>query len=168
VKRRRALLKYDDAPPSASGLEVSVYLADEVDEVLKRQASAALAGMNAAKAISSHDLERAARLRAESSPDALESERQANAKLTQELSLAEEGLANYARENAQLKASNETLALQRDHWLAVAREKDAQVERLREAIETHRQAIGNGGNMVEADEELWAILQPEPQPGEQT
>lgn len=101
MKRRRALLKYDDAPPSASGLEVSVYLADEVDEVLKRQASAAVAGMNAAKAISSNDVQRAARLRAESSPDALESERQANAKLTQELSLAEEGLANYAQDHKQ-------------------------------------------------------------------
>jgi hypothetical protein len=85
------------------------------------------------------------------------------AQLRGSLSLAEEGLANYA----QLKASNETLALQRDHWLAVARNKDEQVENLREAIETHRQAIGNGGNMVEADDELWAILQPEPQPGKQ-
>lgn len=116
MKRRRALLKYDDAPPSASGLEVSVYLADEVDEVLKRQASAALAGMNAAKAISSHDLERAARLRAESSPDALESERQANAKLTQELSLAEEGLANYAQENERLKAALERIQDERLTW----------------------------------------------------
>jgi chromosome segregation ATPase len=87
------------------------------------------------------------------------------AQLRGSLSLAEEGLAKYAQENAQLKASNGTLALQRDHWLAVARNKDKQVEKLREAIETHRQAIGNGGNMVEADDELWAILQPEPQNG---
>jgi hypothetical protein len=38
VKRRRALLKYDDAPPSASGLEVAVYLADEVEEGLANYA----------------------------------------------------------------------------------------------------------------------------------
>jgi hypothetical protein len=58
------------------------YLASEVDEVLKRQAAAAIAGMNAATAISSGQVQQAHRLRAESSPEALESERQANAILT--------------------------------------------------------------------------------------
>ena len=78
---------------------------EDHEAIIRRQANAAISGMNAAKAISSNDLQRAARLRAESSPDALESERQANAKLTQELSLAEEGLANYAQENERLKAA---------------------------------------------------------------
>ena len=104
---------------------------DEVDEVLKRQAAAARSGMDAAKAISSRQLELAQKARAESSPDALESERQANALLTAEnerlredlelqrkidlqiiaekqqlrgnLSLAEEGLANYQQENERLR-----------------------------------------------------------------
>ena len=34
--RKRALLKYDDAPPSASGLEVQVYLASDVDAEIER------------------------------------------------------------------------------------------------------------------------------------
>lgn len=59
-----------------------VYMADEVDEVLKRQAAAAISGMNAATAISAGQVRQAHRLRAESSPEALESERQANAILT--------------------------------------------------------------------------------------
>lgn len=59
-----------------------VYMADEVDAVLKRQAAAAIAGMNAATAISAGQVQQAHRLRAESSPEALESERQANAILT--------------------------------------------------------------------------------------
>jgi hypothetical protein len=59
-----------------------VYMADEVDEALKRQAAAAIAGMNAATAISAGQVQQAHRLRAESSPEALESERQANAILT--------------------------------------------------------------------------------------
>lgn len=55
-----------------------------LNEALKRQGAAALQGMTAAKAISSHQLETARRLHAESSPDALESERQMNAQLTEE------------------------------------------------------------------------------------
>lgn len=50
------------------------------------------------------------------------------------LFLAEEGLANYAQ-------SNETLALQRDHWLAVARTKDEQVERLRALLMVGYEAL---------------------------
>lgn len=91
-------------PIMAEDSEAGEYYAKaEVDEVLKRQASAALSGMDVAKAISSRQLQLARQARAESSPAALESERQANAKLTQELSLAEEGLANYAQENQRLR-----------------------------------------------------------------
>lgn len=49
-------------------------LVEDHEAIIKRQASAARSGMDAAKAISSNDVQRAARLRAESSPDALESE----------------------------------------------------------------------------------------------
>jgi nitrogen fixation protein FixH len=51
-------------------MRAEVYKASEVDAVLKRQAGAAIAGMNAANR--------------ESSPEALESERSANAVLTAE------------------------------------------------------------------------------------
>lgn len=73
----------------------AVYLASEVDAVLKHQASAALAGMNAAKAISSGQLLEAHRLRAESAPEMLESEREANSMLT---ALIEQHTADYDHE----------------------------------------------------------------------
>lgn len=95
MKRYRHRIDCGDVIESPSG-EFVLY--DEVQAVLKIQANAARSGMDAAKTISNHQLETARRLKAESSPDALESERQANAKLTQELSLAEEGLANYQQE----------------------------------------------------------------------
>lgn len=94
------------------------------EEVIQRQANAARSGMDAAKAISSHQLKAAARLNAESSPDALESERQANAKLTQELSLAEEGLANY-EEEVQVR-------------MKMMQQKDAENERLRDLLRNVR------------------------------
>lgn len=59
-------------------------LYSEHEAIIKRQAAAALSGMNAAKAISSHQLDQAYRLNRESSPEALESERSANAILTAE------------------------------------------------------------------------------------
>lgn len=70
----------------------AVYLASEVDAVLKRQAAAAISGMNAATAISSGQVRQAHRLRAESNPEALESERQANAILTERVAELESEL----------------------------------------------------------------------------
>lgn len=84
--------------------------------------------------------------------------------LCRTLSLAEEGLANYEEENERLRRERESL---RKSAQTIPQEWIDDNTRLREAIETHRQAIGNGANMVEADEELWAILQPEPQPDKQ-
>lgn len=63
----------------------AVYLVADVDAVLKRQAAAATSGMNAATAISSHQLETARKLSAESKPEAIDSERSANALLTAEI-----------------------------------------------------------------------------------
>lgn len=57
---------------------------EDHEAIIRRQAVAALNGMNAAKAISYHDLQQAHRLRAESSPAALESERAVNAMLSEE------------------------------------------------------------------------------------
>lgn len=112
-------------PIMAEDSETGEYYAKaEVDEVLKRQAAAAISGMNAAKAISSRQLELAQKARAESSPAALESERQANAKLTQELSLAEEGLADYEEEvQAQL---------------AITRKREAEIAELRNDLTAAR------------------------------
>lgn len=73
---------YDSPDPDDRRKLTEIYIATEVDEVLKRQAAAAISGMNAAKAISAGQVLQAHRLRAESSPEALESERQANAILT--------------------------------------------------------------------------------------
>jgi len=64
--------------------EGSYMLCSEHESIIKRQAAAALAGMDAAKAISSGQLQQAHRLNRESSPEALESERSANALLTEE------------------------------------------------------------------------------------
>jgi predicted nucleic acid-binding Zn-ribbon protein len=58
---------------------------ERLNNALKKQAAAAKMGMDAATAISSQQLLQAAKLRAESSPDALESERAMNAILTAEL-----------------------------------------------------------------------------------
>ena len=57
----------------------------ELDAVIRRQANSAKMGMDAATAISNQQLLQAAKLRAESSPDALESEHDMNAILTAEL-----------------------------------------------------------------------------------
>ena len=57
---------------------------EKLEAAIKLQANAARNGMNAATEISRHQVETARRLRAESSPEALESERQANAILTSE------------------------------------------------------------------------------------
>lgn len=76
-----------------------VYLVTDVDAVLKRQAAAAIAGMNAATAISAGQVQQAHRLRAESSPEALESERQANSILTERIAELEKLLTECLNTN---------------------------------------------------------------------
>lgn len=61
----------------------------ELEAELERVKRAAINGMNAATAHGHGLVEQAARLRAESNPDALESERAANAMLTEQLQQAE-------------------------------------------------------------------------------
>lgn len=87
-----------------------VYMADEVDEVLKRQASAALAGMDAAHTTSRAELKAAQRLRGESSPEALESERQANAILTARVAELEQLNATLERSNQRLRQKIDRLS----------------------------------------------------------
>ena len=75
---------------------------EKLEAAIKLQANAARNGMNAATEISRHQVETARRLRAESSPEALESERQANAILTSE--------------RDRLQAENVRLAAQAADW----------------------------------------------------
>jgi hypothetical protein len=84
--------------------EERFYLASDVDAVLKRQAAAAVAGMNAATAISSGQLQQAHRLRGESSPESLESERQANAILTERIADLENELRIAKNAESDLRA----------------------------------------------------------------
>jgi hypothetical protein len=86
---------FGDSTPAADGEWVKAQDAIDRDAVLEAQIRtletqlkdtkrAALAGMDAAKSASRIQYEEAARLRAESSPEALASERAANAILTEE------------------------------------------------------------------------------------
>ena len=75
--------------------------ADEIErlrDAIKRQAAAAKTGMDAATRISSVQLEQARIARAESSPDAIDSERNANAVLTGEVERLRAELAAAKRE----------------------------------------------------------------------
>ena len=82
-----ALDHYDVLAAKEAAAEITRLRAEneELRETIKRQSSAARMGMDAAKKVSSEQLEQAARLRAESSPDALESERDMNAILSDEI-----------------------------------------------------------------------------------
>jgi hypothetical protein len=95
MQKYTALVKHA-APELPDGFH-DIYLAAEVDAVLKRQAAAAISGMNAATAISSAQVQQAHRLRAESSPEALESERQANAILTDRIAELEKSHHRYEK-----------------------------------------------------------------------
>lgn len=70
-------VKYDD-------YETVVRERDKARVAIARQASAFKYGLDAATKVSSAQIQKAARLRAESNPDALESERAMNARLTEE------------------------------------------------------------------------------------
>lgn len=65
----------------------------ELKNALTRQAKAAQQGMDAAKAVASSELEQAKRLHAECNPRALESERAANALLTEQVAKLEAHIA---------------------------------------------------------------------------
>jgi hypothetical protein len=81
IRRWRHRIDQGDVIESPQG---EFILFEDHETVIRRQASAAIAGMNAAKAISSGQLQQAYRLNRESSPESLESERSANSLLTEE------------------------------------------------------------------------------------
>lgn len=88
--RQIAQEAHDDAMMYRDKLEAAELRIAELEQSLKRQAKAAISGMDAAKAVASSNLEHATRLRAESSPETLESERAANALLTERVAELEE------------------------------------------------------------------------------
>jgi hypothetical protein len=100
-------------------------------ETIKRQASAARMGMDAAKASGAIMLELAQQARAASSPDVLASERAMNAMMTEEV---------------------ERLTADRDHWQA---NHDNQVSRARFLIERSDIPV----ERVRAYEEMGALLE---------
>jgi hypothetical protein len=81
-----------------------------LNETLRRQASAVRAGMDATTRASSICLELAVKARAESSPEALASERAANALLTEE----------NERLRAQLQEARDALEAERQPWIPVS------------------------------------------------
>ncbi|MGO2009271.1 hypothetical protein [Vreelandella alkaliphila] len=128
---QRCYLWCDDPAP---GLDMDPsesveYLRKDVhDAIIAKQANAAKQGMDAAKKVAGSNLEQAKRLNAESSPAALESEREANARLTELVTQLERDRDDYrAAEELQL-ALRRSIQDERD---ALA----AHVERLAEATE---------------------------------
>ena len=99
----------------------------ELKNALARQAKAAISGMDAAKAAASSNLEHAKRLHAESSPEALESERAANAVLTELVAKLEHERDAYRTAEEHQIARRQKIEQERD---ALA----AHVERLRERL----------------------------------
>lgn len=98
-----------DDPAPAPGMKASeavAYIREDIHRALiEKQGKATIRGMDAAKATATLHHEQAKRLHKPSNPDALESERDANARLTEQvLALEEEGERLFS-EIAQLKAS---------------------------------------------------------------
>lgn len=105
-----------------------------VESQLKKVQAAAITGMDAAKSISSVQLEQAQRLRAESRPEALESERSANSLLTAELEKAEAHVAELERERDDLRLEMEEQRRLKCYALGAHEKAEAERDRLQEAI----------------------------------
>jgi hypothetical protein len=136
--------RYNLAPDTPAGIAEAedgclMFWADH-EAIVKRQAAAARMGMDAATRISSGQLEQAHRLLAESSPDALESERQANAVLTEETE-------RLRAENARLESLKSTFA----HNAAMLGAKNSDLRRiLREINERYQAHDGDIGDLLES------------------
>lgn len=113
---QRCYLWCDDPAP---GLDMDPsesveYLRKDVhDAIIAKQAKAAKQGMDAAKKVASSELEQAKRLNAESSPAALESEREANARLTELVAKLEQERDALAAHVEQLQEAGDKL---REPW----------------------------------------------------
>lgn len=107
---------------------------DALDKAIRRQANAAKRGMNAAKEYGAHMEAEAKRLHAECNPKALDSERAANARLTEELERVEAERDAQAARIAELEGYNIGLANEAHELRQQRTAMAAYVERLREAI----------------------------------
>lgn len=94
----------------------------ELEAELERVKRAAINGMNAATAHGHGLVDQAARLRAESNPDALESERAMNAALTEQLERAE-----LARQDALAELAAALVDAERYRWLRAAHPNTAAI-----------------------------------------
>jgi hypothetical protein len=94
-----------------------------------------------------------------------ESDRQELLRLRGELSLAREGLANAMQELQITIEHRDALLREVERLHACWAEALGNYARLRGAIEAHQAAVCDNPKMAgkEADERLWAALQPEPQ-----
>lgn len=106
---------------------------------IKRQASAAINGMNAAKEISSHQLQAARELEARSNPAALNSEHDMNDKLTREIEALEQRLAAADRLLAHIRGEVEW-----ESKLCADTTSVPRMTRLLVAIDAHRCTAARG------------------------
>lgn len=133
----------------------------DLESAIKRQGNAAISGMNAAKASATHDLQAAQRLRAESSPEKLASERAANAALTEEIEQRTRDRDAFADAAAEAQVERDAARDERDKLraaLSVAAQAlawqafgdcwgfDAPLCQLREALEQARAALSGESN----------------------
>tara|TARA_R100000027_G_C2240344_1_gene91807 strand:- start:35 stop:979 length:945 start_codon:yes stop_codon:yes gene_type:complete len=127
---QRCYLWCDDPAP---GLDMDPsesveYLRKDVhDAIIAKQANAAQQGMDAAKSVASSELEQAKRLNAESSPASLESERAANALLTERIAELEADCAALAKER-------DALRIAEDHQISMRQMAENHIARLRSAL----------------------------------
>lgn len=152
---QRCYLWCDDPAP---GLDMDPsesveYLRKDVhDAIIAKQAKAAKQGMDAAKKVAGSELEQAKRLNAESSPAALESEREANARLTELVAkLEQERSALVARLREATEFCNEhhyfggwTELLDEDAATSLARRDP--IKQAEALVAFYNDCLGNGGD----------------------
>jgi hypothetical protein len=129
LKRLREVAETGEYPFSGATV---LALMDEVEEMraaMKKQAAAAIAGMDAAKRTSSIQLQLAEEARAETNPDVLVSERAANAMLTDELEALREKYVAAVQDAERAREERNRIGVEiRGEWMAKceALRKDAE------------------------------------------
>lgn len=162
---QRCYLWCDDPAP---GLDMDPsesveYLRKDVhDAIIAKQAKAAKQGMDAAQAVARSNLEQAKRLHAECNPQALESEREANSRMTELVAKLEQerdalaALFVKLQEGATelIHASSEEEAGDAMEFIAECSEKDARnilarrdlIKQSEALVALYNDCLGNGGD----------------------